>query len=31
MRMVESGEFAGWWEYVPATAMAEKKRSCVRI
>lgn len=30
MRMVESGEFAGWQEYVPATGMAKKKRRRVR-
>lgn len=30
MHMVESGEFAGWQEYVPATVMAKKKRSRVR-
>lgn len=30
MRMVESGEFAGWQEYVPATVMAKKTGSHVR-
>lgn len=30
MHMVESGEFAGWQEYVPATVMAKKKISHVR-
>lgn len=30
MRMVESGEFAGWQEYVPATVMAKETSRHIR-